>query len=123
MAGNLKGLTLMILGLACCAAALADSKPMPDPMRPSGTAGQAFAQGQTDPISAVPQLQALRLRAQQPTALITGQWLGLGETLGTARIVAIDERGVVLRRDGAVELLKLVPSFQSVPGTPTANKP
>lgn len=123
MACILKTLGLAVAGLACCAAALADNPSMPDPMRPSGTAALQAAQGLTDPANATPALQALRLSAQQPVALISGQWLGLGDSLGGARIVAIDERGVVLRRDGTAELLKLLPNFQSAPGTPTANKP
>jgi hypothetical protein len=123
MVGILRAIGLVVAGLTSCAAALADSPSMADPMRPSGTAALQSVLGQPDPANATPVLQALRLRARQPMALISGQWLGLGDSLGGVRIVAIDERGVVLRRDGTVELLKLLSSYQSAPGTPTANKP
>ena len=126
MAGTVKSVALVLLGTALWLQAQAAAE-LADPMRPpaaaladSSKAEAGTAQAQAD----APQpLQALRLQAPQSRALLGGKWLAVGDSVGGARIVSIDQRGVRLRRDGVIETLHLLPSLQPAPGAPQATKP
>lgn len=124
MAGHLRLFAGVWVSMALAGLAQAGDRPIIDPMRPPAVVDPRSNQAANDASSgARPHLQALRLRAQKPIALIDGRWMGLGEMLGGARIAAIDEQGVVLRRDGATERLRPLPDLRPVPGTTTANSP
>ncbi len=103
----------------------AELRHLPDPMRPPAlqpmaSASQPAGNGTVTAPSVKP-LQALRLQAARPQALVQGQWVRVGDTVLGAKVMSIDERGVRLRRDSTIELLQLLPSAQLTPGlTPTA---
>lgn len=61
------------------------------------------------PGSAAPELklQGIFYRLKNPSAMINGQTIGVGETVDGARVVSIERTAVVLSRDGRQETLRL----------------
>lgn len=110
MAQTVKPLAGLLL---CLGLAPAGAQGLPDPTRPALVTGE---RGTTDgAMAAVPNgLQSIRRSADgRATALIHGQWVGVGGRVGEARVMAIRDAEVVLRQaDGSRETLKLFPDIE-----------
>lgn len=83
-----------------------------DPMRPPAQVLQARQTGGV-PAPAVLQVQAIKVQNGVASALVAGRWHGVGDTIDGGRVVAIDERGVKLKKNQ--EMLTLTPWPVAVP--------
>lgn len=107
MAGHMKNVVMLLCGLAAGAAA-AETGSLTDPTRPTGTlpAGTPTAEGSEGGW----RLQSvLSPRGGRPTAIINGQVVRLGDKVGEARLVRLNEKEAVLKGPKGVERLALVP--------------
>lgn len=91
------------------AAAPLFAQTLPDPTRPPAWEN-AGAAGEGAPV-----LQSVMISPKRRAALISGQVVELGGRFGDARLVAVNENGVVLRSDAGSEELKLFPAVQKRP--------
>lgn len=109
-----------LFGLAvaaiCCAA---QAQALGDPTRPPGTAGLADG-AEPGAQSSAPQLQSILISPQRRLAVINGQTVALGGRIGDATLLAISETGVVLRRGGQLETLRLLPDAGKKPARTSA---
>ncbi len=103
--------SLLIVLAAWAPHALAQS--LVDPTQPPA----AFA-APTGAVASAPADGGLRLqsvllpRSGKPVAVIGGQTVRLGETFGSARLVAVNEREVVLKGPDGVQRLFLTPGVE-----------
>lgn len=77
-----------------------------DPTRPPSAASSAPDAEKGAPNRA---LQSVLIAPGRSVAVIDGQLVRVGSRLGDARVVKIDESGVVLRNGSTTETLKLLP--------------
>jgi hypothetical protein len=120
-----RGLSAAALaGLASIAAAGSDPTAPPPGMGASadGTPHAAMyaasgARSASAPVAQAPRLESLRYGGAQPaTALVDGHMLRVGDRLGDAVVMAIDDQGLSLRSGkGAQRLLALAPGIHKTP--------
>ncbi|CAG4885201.1 exported protein of unknown function [Georgfuchsia toluolica] len=122
MAGYLKYLRGIFLGLllgAMVAPALAQ---MSDPTRPAlneGAPGTASANA----FAPAAGLQTIiRRKGGEPAAIINGEYVELGGRVGESRLTAIGEASVVLSGPGGKETLALTPGIEKKQIKPTMVK-
>jgi MSHA biogenesis protein MshK len=92
---------------AASSVAVAAAQAMRDPMRPADTTSSA-------PEAAASRLQSVLISPGRRSAIIDGAVVPLGGSVGDAKLVAVRETEVVLRRGGETEVLKLYPSVEKV---------
>jgi len=110
MAGGLKSVALFC-ALAPVGAAQAQ---LADPTRPSGApvAAAIATPGATAPAG----LQSVILRKKgRPAALINGEVVELGGTVGEMKLVTVREDSVVLQGPEGTETLRLMPAAEKTP--------
>ena len=91
-----------LLPFAAAADVLQDpTRPPAELSAPQGNAGT--------PVTSGPQLQSVLISAHQRSAIISGQRVTVGEKLGDARVVMINENEVMLKGSSGVQTLKLFP--------------
>jgi MSHA biogenesis protein MshK len=100
-------LAALLAGSSASQAAFAQA--LGDPMRPPATPGPSPAEGSKESASAAARLQSVLISPGRRVAVIDGRVVRLGERIGDARLVAISESQVVLRRPSGRETLKLNP--------------
>jgi MSHA biogenesis protein MshK len=96
----------------------------------------AWAQGLTDPTrppNAVAdpaqdagggtQLQSVLISQGRRRAIINGNMVALGDTVGEAKVVKITETEVVLQKGSETEVLKLYPAVDKQPAKRGSGKP
>jgi MSHA biogenesis protein MshK len=113
---------LIALPLACCAAA-ALAQPVADPTRPPSfvEAGAATAAG--SPAAPASPLQSVMLRAgAKPKALLSGEWVELGQEYNGARLVKVTEASVTLKGPSGDETLYLTPDVVKQPVKPAPSR-
>lgn len=129
MAGNMSGLQKTVWGLMFVfASAAAEAEVLGDPTRPplavsapTATDGQAAAADRG--------LQSVIIAPGRRAAIINGQTVELGGKYGDARLVAVSERGVMLRGPQGKQELTLFPgvvikkNMAQVAPKPLAAKP
>ncbi len=102
---------LLLCTLLCAAAALADT-PLDDPMRPPSMAGTGKSTAGGKAASSKENgyhLTAIRIRKESRSATINGTRVGVGERIGTARVVAISAASVTLQQNGRAVTIPLLP--------------
>jgi MSHA biogenesis protein MshK len=105
-------LTPALLGLALSAAlpALAQTATLSDPTRPPNASMAGAAGAASDPATpAGPRLQSVLISPDRKLAIIDGETVALGGSVGGATLVQITETGVTLRRGAEVTRLELYP--------------
>ena len=121
------GATLLILGalLAVCMP-IASAQSLRDPTRPaffSGKTGEGTIVNRSRNAEWV--LQSVLLSPERRYAIINGEVLALGGSVGGAELVAIREGEVTLRTGGALRTLRLFPDVDMQSGAlqPGAARP
>jgi MSHA biogenesis protein MshK len=66
----------------------------------------------------VPHLQSLLIAPSRRYAIVDGQLLGVGDTIGDARVVAVTPAGVRLRSTSGTRTLRLFPDVEKHPAKP-----
>ena len=85
-----------------------------DPTRPPSFAADAADGEKSEPTRVV---QSVLIAPGRTMAVIDGATVRVGSSLGGAKVVKIDETGVILSNSGKLEVLKLFPDAgKSVPG-------
>jgi MSHA biogenesis protein MshK len=101
----------MLLALGFVAsAALAEN--LPDPTRPSGA---SMVNGSAENVPSGPVLQSVLNSSGRKIAIISGQSVKLGEMIGSARVVKIEDAEVVLAKGKDVQVLSLFPVVEKQP--------
>jgi MSHA biogenesis protein MshK len=103
-------LTPALLGLALIAVlpVLAQTTGLSDPTRPPNASTIAAAAGAPD-AAAGPRLQSVLISPDRKLAIIDGQTVALGGSVGDATLVQISETGVTLKRGAELTRLELYP--------------
>lgn len=101
--------------LGCCA--LASAQALRDPTRPPEASASPGAAESAPPA----RLQSVLISPGRRSAIIDGALVPLGGNVGGAKLVAVRETEVVLRKDGETEILKLYPAVEKK--TTTTRKP
>ncbi|MBI3523383.1 MAG: hypothetical protein HY066_02455 [Betaproteobacteria bacterium] len=129
MAGGLKSLLRLLPALAMAGAASAgyagSDAALPDPTRPpaqvepapTGPAGTAAA-----PVNSGLQTVILR-EGQKPMAVINGVQVKLGEKVGDATLVKLNESEAVLQGPSGREVLRMTPGIEKTSATPKPAAP
>jgi MSHA biogenesis protein MshK len=116
MAERLNGRTLACaLVAALTSAAAAAQARLADPTRPPQSAPAADEPAKPDEAKAPksgPQLQSVLISPQRKLAVIDGRTVPLGGEVDGAKLVAITEGGVTLRRGSQTQTLRLNPGVQ-----------
>lgn len=119
----LRRLPLLLLLLAPALAAAAPPTALTDPTRPPGAVAAPVAASPRTPPKAAPaphRLQSVQLgRGGAATALVDGRLLRVGDTLGEAKVVAIDRQSLQLLGPQGSERLWLL----AAPVPPAASRP
>ena len=117
-------LTPALLGLALAAAlpALAQTAGLTDPTRPPNASTIAASSGASDAAAAGPRLQSVLLSPDRKLAIIDGETVALGGSVGGATLVQISETGVTLKRGAQVTRLELYPGVVRHAGRAAADK-
>ncbi|MQY50683.1 MSHA biogenesis protein MshK [Rhodocyclus tenuis] len=112
--GQLAQCALATLLLSTTLTATAQSLPaLADPTRPPASVATDSGAAEAD---SGPALQSVMLPRQgKPAALISGQWVRLGEVWNGSRLVRVSEREVVLRGEGGTLRLLLTPEAVKTP--------
>lgn len=110
--------TLLLLGSLATALADGGARPLLDPTRPGDWQAIGANAGETaDQPTATLRLQGIFQAAGERTALISGQRVAVGDQVGTAEVLSIDNDKVTLNVDGkAVELASAIPTVKSPAG-------
>jgi MSHA biogenesis protein MshK len=114
----------------CCAIAMAAqlaagtarAQALVDPTRPPN----APAPGEAQDAAPAVQLQSILISRSRRLAIINGDTVALGGTIGEARVVKITETEVTLQKGEETEVLKLFPGVDKQPSkrrTRTSHKP
>lgn len=116
MAQRLSARTLAcaLVATLTSAAAAAQAR-LPDPTRPpqSAPGGDETAKpADKKAAKSAPRLQSILISPQRKLAVIDGHTVPLGGEVNGARLVAITERGVTLRRGAQTETLRLDPGVE-----------
>ncbi len=110
----------LILFVLLSAALPARAETLPDPTRPAlATAAESAPEAAA---AAGPRLQMIRIAPSRRTALIDGQEVTVGSTIGELRVVRITEGEVVLKGPGGKEVLKLFSDVEKRPITTPRKK-
>lgn len=113
---------VLLLLLAAGGATAAPPAGLADPTRPPVvTATPVAAASSTAPKAAPvpPRLQSVQLgRGSEATALVDGRLLRVGDTLGEAKVVAIDLQGLQLMGPRGSERLWLLAALMQRPSSP-----
>ena len=123
-------LALLTLGLPGLGPGAVQAGPLADPTRPPSAAAAAVAVDRTvprppraaEPDEAAPVLQGVQLPAHgAAVAMIDGQLVKAGDSVGRRRVIAIDSQGVLLDgRPGALRLQLLGGSAKQPAGSALA---
>ena len=120
---------LSTAALACfAAAAFAGNDPTAPPPGLNGASegtpraaahAASAAPAASAPIAQAPRLESVRFGGDQPaTALVDGRMVHVGDRVGDAVVIAIDDQGLSLRSaKGAPRLLALAPGIHKTPST------
>lgn len=115
----------LLLASVCTvgAASAAAQSALPDPTRPPA----AFVSGADEAaVESGPRLQSVLMpKAGKPVAVISGQRVTLGGTLGGRRLVALSENEAVLKGPDGIERLRLTPDVEKtnlIAKTPAAKR-
>lgn len=98
-------MAVVLIRWLCMLAALAAVGEERDPTRPPAQIVKDAGPKATPP--AVLHLSQIRIQGRQAYAWIDERRVTVGDTLGDAKVAAIDIHGVTLLRDGAAERLSL----------------
>lgn len=114
---------LPLLLAAVCTVGAAAQSALPDPTRPPA----AFVSGADEAaVESGPRLQSVLMpKAGKPVAVISGQRVTLGGTLGGRRLVALSENEAVLKGPDGIERLRLTPDVEKtnlIAKTPAAKR-
>ena len=86
---------------------------LPDPTRPPVGASEPGASGLVEGESAGLVLQSVKIPSKgKPVAVIGGQEVKLGESIGELRLIRLTEREAVLQGPDGVEHLSLTPGIE-----------
>lgn len=103
--------TGLLLAPLLCWPALAPAQ-VSDPTRPSDATASHAVAGEKSVVEMKGGLQATIVRpGGQSVALINGQYVKVGDTLGEQRVLAIADNQVVLKGETGREVIKLIPSI------------
>lgn len=109
--------SLLLAGFVAAGLAAAE---VPDPTRPAGDlATPTAAGGVAAPAQSGVQTVILRPGGKS-AAVINGQYVEVGDTLGDKRVVKISESEVVLKGEGGREVIKVTPAIEKIPARKTA---
>lgn len=100
-----------VMFAAACGQAMATAG-LQDPTRPSNSWGAGSA---APAVSSGPVLQSVLIASGRRVAVISGQTVQVGDKVGDARIVAINESEVVLREGGKLQTMKVFPGIEKRP--------
>ena len=103
---------LLVPALAACVLSLANGGVVgapADPTRPPSVDPQA---GSGEDPGQAHVLQSVLIAPGRSNAVIDGKTVRVGGQVGEAKVVKIDETGVVLSKGGKMEMLKLFPFAQ-----------
>lgn len=89
----------------------AQAEALRDPTRPPAVLSAA-QDGATEVVASGPLLQSVLVSAGRRSAIISGQNVQVGDRIGDARVVEINENEVVLRTGGGLQRLKLFPAVE-----------
>lgn len=105
-------LTPALLGLALSAAlpALAQNAGLTDPTRPPAASAAPSPVTAEAGAAAGPRLQSVLISPDRKLAIIDGETVTLGGSVGDATLVQISETGVTLRRGAELTRLELYPA-------------
>lgn len=102
-------------GVFLCAAgvisSLATAASLPDPTRPPA-ALYAVGENTGDDAPSAPALQSVLIGPGRRVAVINGQTVKVGDTVGDAQLVKISEGEVMLRSGKELRILKLFPELE-----------
>ncbi|MDQ9170219.1 MSHA biogenesis protein MshK [Oxalobacteraceae bacterium R-40] len=87
---------------------------LPDPTRPTGA---AYADENTGNVISGPVLQSVLTSSGRKLAIISGQTVKQGDSVGNARVVKISDAEVVLAQGKETQVLKLFPVVEKQPST------
>ena len=96
---------LCVLTAAAASAGAAAQAGLPDPTRPPAADGTSAARG--DAAKSAHRVESVLISAERKLAVIDGRTVPLGGQIDGARVVAITEAGVTLRRGEQTEVLPL----------------
>lgn len=111
---NARSFACALIAALTSAAAAAQAR-LPDPTRPPQRAPAADEPAKTAEQGATrsgPRLQSILISPQRKLAVIDGRTVPLGGEVNGAKLVAITEGGVTLRRDGQSQTLRLNPGVE-----------
>ena len=108
----MNGRTVGFLVVALLAAAPAAAQALNDPTRPPNASAAGSPDAEPPPGM---QLQSVLISQRRRLAIINGQTVALGDTVGEAKVVKITETEVVLQKGSETEVLKLFPGVDKQP--------
>jgi len=109
---------LALLGAGSAGSARAQDAALPDPTRPPAALLPA-PRGAVEAAPEAPLLQSVIISEGRRGAIISGQYVALGDRVGDARLARVEPSGVVLRGPGGELSLPLFPAVRQQPaGTP-----
>lgn len=98
-----------LLCVLCFAPLTCAAEALQDPTRPP--AALSMPQGSAAALApSGPQLQSVQISAGRRSAIISGQRVRLGDKVGDARVVRINENEVVLKGGSGLQTLQLFPN-------------
>ena len=102
-------ISLIKIGILCAAVATfaARAENLVDPTRPPAGFGGAA----TAPVESAPRLQSILISSTRRIVIINGKTMKVGDKIGDAQLVAINENDVLLRTGKSLEVLRLYPSL------------
>ena len=109
---------ILVCLLLVAGASRAAAPVLADPTRPPGPDAQ---QTGGDPAGG-PVLQSVILSPAVTAAIIDGQFIRLGEKLGSAELVRVTEQEVVLRDGGIARVIKMYPGVVRGGTSPDAGR-
>lgn len=111
------GAFALILG---CLASLAFAETLPDPTRPPQEAGLT---GAVAAVHSGPVLQSVKISPGKRMAVISGQLLTVGDSLGEAELIKITESEAVLSGPEGRQTLALFPDVEKRVAIPPQGQP
>jgi MSHA biogenesis protein MshK len=97
---------LLAMGITIAVVPWAAAEILRDPTRPPNLEGTAL-DGGAQAIPAGPVLQSILISPGRKVAVISGQQVRLGDTVGDARVVRLTDSDVTLQRGKETQVLKL----------------
>lgn len=108
MTARVTTILVLVLGVVASAHAQGLSDPTRPPNAPAAGPGEDAA-----PVGT--QLQSVLISQGRRLAIINGNTVALGDTVGEAKVVKITETEVVLQKGNETEVLKLYPGIDKQP--------